>query len=263
MSKPVNDATSAAPAAAALLALLASLALAACVSSSKENSRAHDAAADNTQLGIAYMNQGDLEIAKIKLDRALAEDPDNPGVHSARAILFARLRQPDKADAEFRTALRLAPHDPNVINNYAVYLCANGRTDEGVKRFLEAARNPLYRDPQGAYTNAGVCLRSAKRDDEARSNFLNALQLRPNSAEAAFQLATLEFEKGQLAAARTRIDNFVGTYNETPDLLLLGVRVTRAQGDTLAEKRYARRLTLDFPGSDQARALASLDHNPG
>jgi type IV pilus assembly protein PilF len=253
-----------APRAATALAALASLALAACVHSNpKQAVRTHDAAADNTQLGIAYMNQGDLELAKLKLDRALSEDPNNPGVHSARAILFARLREPEKADAEFRTALRLAPHDPNVINNYAAYLCANGRTEEGVKRFLEAAHNPIYRDPQGAYTNAGVCLHSAKRDDEARTNFLNALQLRPNYAEAAYQLATLEFEQGQLAAARARIDTFVGTYTATPDLLLLGVRVARAQRDVVAEKRYARRLTLDFPGSDQARALASLDHNPG
>lgn len=263
MSTPASGAARGPRAAVAALAVLASVALAACAGNSKKAARAHDAAADNTQLGIAYMNQGDLEIAKIKLDRALAEDPDNPGMHSARAILFARLREPEKADAEFRTALRLAPHDPNVSNNYAVYLCANGRTDEGVKRFLEAAHNPLYRDPQGAYTNAGVCLHSAKRDDEARTNFQNALQLRPSYAEAAYQLATLEFEQGQLAAARTRIDNFVGTYSETADLLLLGVRVSRAQGDVVAEKRYARRLTLDFPGSDQARALTALGKNPG
>ena len=51
--------------------------------------------------------------------------------------------------------------------------------------------------------------------------------------------------------------------SETPDLLLLGVRVARAQGDRLARERYARKLQLDFPASDQARALADLDRNPG
>ena len=50
---------------------------------------------------------------------------------------------------------------------------------------------------------------------------------------------------------------------ENPDLLLLGVRVARAQKDTLGAQRYARKLQLDFPGTDQARALAQLDHNPG
>ena len=54
----------------------------------------------------------------------------------------------------------------------------------------------------------------------------------------------------------------MGTYQATPDLLLLGVRVTRAQHDQIAAQRYARRLQLDFPESQQARALASLN-NPG
>jgi len=253
-------------AAAAALSAIAALVLAGCVSRSSaplHMANQREAAADNTQLGIQYMNQGDLNLAKTKLDRALDEDPGNANVHSARAMLFERMSQPAKADEEFRTALRLAPHDPDVINNYAVYLCQNGRTDEGVKRFLESAHNALYRTPQAAYTNAGVCLRAAKRDEEARANFSAAIQLRPNYAEAAFQLATLDFDHGQLAAARTRIDGYLGTFQATPDLLLLGVRVARAQRDAVAAQRYARRLQLDYPGSDQARALAALDQNSG
>lgn len=246
------------PLCAGILALL----LAACAANQQHKEKAHEAAVYNVQLGLAYMNQGDLERAKDKLDRALSQDPDNADVRSARATLFARLNQKDKADEEFRAALRLAPHDPRMVNNYAVYLCENGRYDEGVKRFLEAANNRLYPTPEAAYTNAGVCLRAAKRDDEARVNFGRALQLKPNFAEAQFQLANLQFEHGEFAPARAGIDSFMGTYNATADLLLLGVRVARAQGDRLAAQRYARKLQLDFPGTDQARALAQLDH-PG
>ena len=243
---------------------LAVLLLLACTSNNakRQTEKAHDAAAYNVQLGLAYMNQGELERAKDKLDRALTQDPNSADVHSARATLFARLNQKDKADEEFRAALRLAPHDPRMVNNYAVYLCENGRYDEGVKRFLEAANNRLYPTPEAAYTNAGVCLRAAKRDDEARVNFGRALQLKPNFAEAQFQLANLQFEHGEFAPARAGIDSFMGTYNATADLLLLGVRVARAQGDRVAAQRYARKLQLDFPGTDQARALAQLDH-PG
>ena len=244
--------------------VLAVLLLTACSSNAKrQTEKAHEAAVYNVQLGLEYMNQGDLERAKDKLDRALTQDPGNPDVHSARATLYARLKQKDKADEEFRTALRLAPHDPRMVNNYAVYLCQNGRYDEGVKRFLEAAHNPLYPTPEAAYTNAGVCQRAAKRDDEARVNFARALQLKPNFGEAQFQLANLQFEHGEFAPARAGIDSFIGTYNATADLLLLGVRVARAQGDRLGAQRYARKLQLDFPGTDQARALAQLDRNPG
>ena len=243
---------------ARVAAVVLVLLLAGCANS-QHATKQKDAASYNVQLGIAYMKQGDLARAKDKLDRALTQDPDSADVHSARALLFVRMGDKDKADNEFRTALHLAPHDPNTVNSYAIYLCQNGRTDEGVKRFLEAAHNALYRTPQAAYTNAGVCLRAAKRDDEARAEFNAALQVRPNSGEAAYQLATLDFDHGQLTAARSRIDTYIGTYDATADLLLLGVRVARKQCDGLAAQRFARRLQLDYPGSDQARALATLD----
>ena len=31
----------------------------------------------------------------------------------------------------------------------------------------------------------------------------------------------------------------------------------------MAAQRYARKLQMNFPGTDQAKALASLDRNPG
>jgi type IV pilus assembly protein PilF len=263
MSKHSNSLPGARAGARLICGGVAALLLAACASHKQKTEKAHEAAIYNVQLGLAYMSQGDLERAKEKLDRALSQDGDSADVHSARAQLFGRLGEKDKADSEYRAALRLDPHDPRMVNNYAVYLCQNGRSDEGVKRFLEAAQNPMYQTPEAAYTNAGVCLRSAKRDEEARVNFTRALQLRPNFAEAQFQLANLQFDHGELVPARTGIDGFIGTYNATPDLLLLGVRVARAQGDRVAAQRYARKLQLDFPGTDQARALAALDHNPG
>ena len=150
-----------------------------------------------------------------------------------------------------------------MVNNYAVYLCQNGRTDEGVKKFQEAAVNALYRTPEAAYTNAGVCLRAAKRDEEARAQFVKALQARPNYGEAAYQLANLQFQHHELPQARALIDSVLGNFPQTADLLLLGVRVARAQGDAAASQKYARKLQLDFPGSDQARSLAAADHPSG
>jgi type IV pilus assembly protein PilF len=262
MSNQVNSTAHSFASLRPTLLALAALALAACATPAQQQ-RKDDAASINTRLGIEYMRRGDLALAKEKLDKALSEDSSNAEVHAARAELFQRMGQNDDADGEFRRALGLAPHDPSIENSYAVFLCSHNRTDDGVKRFLEAARNPLYKTPEVAYSNAGVCLRVAKRDDEAALNFNRALQLNPNYSEAAFQLATLQFERGQLPAARNQIDGFLANHEATPDLLLLGVRVARAQGDRLGAVGYARRLQRDFAGSDQARALATLDHNPG
>jgi type IV pilus assembly protein PilF len=242
-------------------ALLAAV-LAGCASQQAVRQR-QDAATYNTELGIAYMRRGDLAVAQSKLDRALEENSDDPNVHSARALLFARLQDPKHADEEFREALRLAPKNPNFENNYAVYLCSVGRVDEGVRSFLSAARNPLYMTPELAYDNAGVCLRSAHKDVAATQMFADALAIRPNFPQALWQVADLDFSQGKLAQARREIDAFLAANQENPDLLLLAVKVTRAQGDRLDSELYARRLQLDFPDSAQAHALADLGHNPG
>ena len=239
------------------------LAVSGCASHSKNEKRKEDASNYNTQLGIDYMNQGDIPLAKEKLDRALKENPGNAKVHTARAMLFDRMHLPAQADSEFQTALHLAPEDPDVSNNYAVYLCEIGKDAQGVKRFEAVANNALYRTPWIAYTNAGVCSRASKHDDVALANFKRALQLRPNFAEAAFQLASLQFADGDVAGARTQIDIYLGAFDETPDLLLLGVRVAKAQNDRVAFVLYSRKLRLDFPASAQTKALAELEHNPG
>jgi type IV pilus assembly protein PilF len=234
-----------------------------CASQKRAEKKKEDASTYNTQLGIAYLRQGDIPLAKEKLDRALKENPENPQVHSARAMLFDRMNDHKLADAEYQTALHLAPNDPDVSNNYAVYLCQTGRTDDGVKRFEVVARNALYRTPWVAYTNAGVCLRGAKRNADAAKNFKQALSLRPNFSEATYQLADLYFTDGNLTDARTQIDTYLGAFDETPDLLLLAVRIARAQNDRVATVLYSRKLRLDFPSSAQAKALADLEHNPG
>ena len=151
--------------------VLAVGAFAGCVSSGNDGkaSDGRNAAAFNLQLGVTYLQQGNLAVAKEKLERAAKQNPDSPAVHSAMGLLYERLGDQKRADEEHRRALARAPGDPEILNNYAVYLCRNGRSAEGVQRFEQAASNPLYRTPWAAYTNAGVCLRAAARDAEAAS----------------------------------------------------------------------------------------------
>src|ERR1700741_1058756 len=123
------------------------------VTTSNETARESPQAAGqaNLQLGAAYLQQGNLPIAKEKLERAETQAPRDPQVHGLLAMLYHRLGDDQKTEKEYRTALELAPNDPEQLNNYAVFLCSLGRIDEGVNRFQEAARNPLYRTPWAAY----------------------------------------------------------------------------------------------------------------
>lgn len=244
----------------AIAAAAAAATLLACSSNPQKTHNADEAATYNVQLGLAYLQRGDLAVAKEKLERAVKENPRDANVHGGLALLYDRLGKPQMADDQFRIALRLAPQDPDISNNYAVYLCKSHREAEGVRRFLAAAANPLYRTPAAAYINAGVCQRAAHDDIDAEKNFRRALQLRPNDAEATYQLANLEFQSGRPMDARKRIATFLGAFNPTADLLLLGVRVADALHDQLTAQRYSQKLRVDFSQTPQTRALAELNH---
>ena len=69
---------------------------------------------------------------------------------------------------------------------------------------MTVGRQQVLPTPEVALTNAGVCLRGAKRLDEAEQKFIGAIRARPNYSEATVQLASLSVERGQTRARRAR-----------------------------------------------------------
>ncbi len=237
------------------LALLALLTGCASDGPARGSSAANTAAAANMQLGSAYLQQGNLPVAKDKLERAESQSPRDPAIHGLLALLYQRLGDDKRVDTEFRTALSLAPRDPDLLNNYAVYLCGKSRTDEGVARFQEAAGNPLYRTPWAAETNAGVCLRRAGREADAAAMYQRALQRRPDYVEAMTQLADLQISKGQHAEAFQRLSSFLQANPANAELLLLAWQAASALQNKAAATQMAWRLQTEFPDSEQARSV--------
>jgi len=244
------------------LAVMAVLLLAGCVTTDssgnkplKQEDPEDTAAKYNIQLGTAYLQKGNFELAREKLERSLKQNPKDPDVHTSLGLLYDRTNDPKAADKHFREALRLAPDKPDISNNYAIYLCKNGRVDESVERFMAVAANRYYRTPEVALTNAGVCLRSNKKLDEAGKLFARAIKARPNYAEATVQLATLYLEQQQVPAARKVVDTYINAFKANPEVLLAAVSVARAANDKMAEEKHSRALRLEFPDSAQTRAL--------
>ena len=110
-----------------------------------------------------------------------AQDPGNPNVHSVVACCLTAWSITQRRESEFRDALRRTPREPGqVLNNYGVYLCptaASTRESSCSSRRRTMRSTARRRMPT---LNVGVCLRAAKRYDEAAANFNQALALRPN-----------------------------------------------------------------------------------
>jgi type IV pilus assembly protein PilF len=210
----------------------------------------------NLQLGVQYMQIGNLQVAEQKLLKAKEENSRDPQIRSALALLYVRIGNDAKANAEYKEALRLAPGDPAVLNFYGVYLCGKGRADEGVKYLTQAAQNQLYQTPWAAYTNAGVCLHDAKRAAESEQYFLRAVSIRPNYLPAVEELGSVEIELAHPADAARLVREYLATSPASAEILLVGWRAAQALGDADASARYAKRLQGDYPTSDQAHIVA-------
>jgi type IV pilus assembly protein PilF len=159
--------------------------------------------------------------------------------------------------------MRIKPDDPEVLNNYGVYLCRKGQAKEGARLFIKAAGNPLYRTPEVAYNNAGLCMKSAGMAAEAQQNFERALALRPNFGDAMLQLADLNFEQGKMTEAQALVRRYIGSLPATPQILWLGVRVERALGNQAAADAYAKRLKTEYPKTEQTKALLESERQSG
>lgn len=239
-----------------LIVVLAAAALG-CVSNAPPSLASNkDAARYNVQLGMNYLQLGDLEAAREKLERAVEQDPTLPAAHAALGILYERAGDMRRAGDHLRRASRLAPDDPNMVNSYGGFLCRQGDRKEGIRHFEMAAGNAFYRTPETALTNAGVCARGIP-DNVAAEDFLRrALEINRNHAEALLQLADLSMATQRPMPARAFLQRFESVSAVTPYSLDLGRRIEMLAGDPQAAAEYATRLRREFPDSREARSLS-------
>lgn len=235
--------------------------LSACVSSDPKvgNKDLESAAAYNLQLGIDYFRQGNLSLAKEKLDRSLEQNSRNAQTYVASGMLYDRLGEARKADHYFARAVGLEPKNGEVVNSYAVFLCRKGDHAKGEQMALQAAANPLYKTPEAAYMNAGNCALDAGYPARAEQHYRRALAIRPNFAVALLQMAELEFKAGNYLPARGFLERFQQVARPTAASLWLLVQIESALGNSGLSADYARRLKTDFPTSLETKALLEFE----
>ena len=96
-----------------------------------------DAARLNARLGVEYMKQGQVAIAREKIDKALQQNPRDPGVQMSAGLLYEQLREPKVAERHYRQALKLEPDNPEAQNALGAFLCRNGEAEDGEAMFLQ------------------------------------------------------------------------------------------------------------------------------
>lgn len=254
--------------AASLAAAAAVLLLSACASNTGSSGQEEiRTASDRTavekrasirlQLAISYYQDGKDEVALDEVKQAIAINPNSADAYGVRALIYTRMGEFALADDNYQRAIKLAPRNPELANNYGSFLCQNGRPALGMAQFETALKNPAYNSPINALLNAGSCSLRTRNHAEAERYLLDAMRVNPDFAPTNALLARVYFEKRDYTRAGFFINRLttVAKLDSLPaDQLWLAVRVNRKIGDRSMEASLVTQLHRRFPTSPELAA---------
>lgn len=237
--------------------------LAGCASTSPHpySKNSVDAAEANTQLGISYMHQGNLNLAMDALSKAVKQNDSNSEAHATMAVLKEQLGQHEDAEHHYRRAVRLEKGNPSYHNNFGRFLCQRGDYKEADKHFQIALNDPLYKRRELPLANAGLCALQAGRKEEADDFLRRALVVSPRFAPALLRMAELRHESGENLSARGYLQRYRDVARLDAEALWLGIRIEHALGDEDAVSSYGIKLRSDYPDAEETQKYQRLERD--
>jgi type IV pilus assembly protein PilF len=213
------------------------------------------------ELAAGYYQQGNYNVALEELRVALSLDPAYPAAFGILGLIYMDLGDRPKADESFQRALRLAPRDADLNNNYGWYLCQTGRAKESIGFFNLALEDRLYTTPAKPLHNAGICSLRANDLVNAEAYFRRAFQVEPANPVTNYQLALLNLNKNQFDQARFYSKRLLDNFEANSQTLYLAVCVETKAGNSNGAASLAQQLRRKFSASPEATRLQNNDCN--
>lgn len=214
----------------------------------------------HTELGALYLRDGRFAVALEEARIALAADGDYAPAYNLLGLTHMFLNEHKLAEENFDRALRLAPGDPEIGNNFGWFLCQSGREQRSIDYFLRAARNPLYPTPSKSLASAGICTLRLKDDKTAEQYLVRALQLEPANTQALFGLVDIAYRNKRYLEARQWLIDLERLTELNAEATWLALRVERKLGNRDGEARHAAQLRRKFSNSAEQRKLQQGDY---
>lgn len=134
-----------------------------------------DIAHINAELGLAYLRNGQIEIAKYKLLVAFNRVPHDAKILDALGYFFAHTGEPYLAEQYYLQAMQYAQVVGDAWYNYGVFLYHQKRYQEALKYFLLATKDINYLFVAQAYVDASNVAAKLKKDELAKRCHQEAL----------------------------------------------------------------------------------------
>src|SRR3972149_9192130 len=127
-----------------------------------------EAAHINVKLGLLYLQQNQVEIAKSKLLLACKQAPRDAEVHDALGYFFSHTGELNAATKQYLYAIKLADEKGVFWHNYGKFLYQQGYYQRALEYFLRAARDFNYLYVGDAYADASKAAGKLRQDNLAK-----------------------------------------------------------------------------------------------
>ena len=212
----------------------------------------------NLELGVGYLKrgkEGDVEIALEKFKKALLINPKYALAHSMLANVYDQLGLFDSAQKHYKLSIKHNNGSPDIINNYANFLCQRGSYDLAIEKYQEVVDNPQYKTPASAYENAGVCAHKAKNNAQAEAFFRKALSINSKQANALYYLMLMYLEQNNHMKARAFLQRLENVVKPSSEMLAAGYQIEKALHNKDLATNYLTALKREFPGSESLKNI--------
>jgi type IV pilus assembly protein PilF len=209
----------------------------------------------HAEIAAGFYERGQMQVAMQELEEAMKLDPTNAKIYNVYGLVYAVLGEDGKAEQNFKQAVSLAPNDSEIRQNWGWYLCTHGKPRESIPEFEMAIKNPLYKSPDVALTNAGKCSIEFGDNRAGEAYLKRALTINPANISTVYNLALLMYRESRIEEARTLMKRIMTAPNPAPDALYLGMCIERKAADRVTEASYVQQLKTRYPDSAEARAI--------
>lgn len=202
----------------------------------------------------AAFQAGRLNEARDALVRVGRAAGEHPAVLHLLALVEKRSANPAAAERAFAAALKLAPRDAQINNNYANLLADLGRDGAALYHYDRAlAARPTLAD---AHLNRALALERLGRLPEALETLDRVLARQPGDARAHSARGTVLRRLHRLEEAAAAYDRALALDPARPKALEGRARVAMERGEAGASGRYRRALSAEPKRRDLLLGLA-------
>jgi len=195
----------------------------------RENLTRHNprAAKINVQMGMGYLERGNIEQAQRKLDLAMQQDGKSSLVLDGMAYFLESTGEPERAEIYYRQAIDYAENKGEANNNYGTFLCRQKQYTKAIDYFLTAINDTHYTTPGKAYENAGLCALKIPNKKLAEKYFLKALQKQPRSPTSLLEMGYISYDKNRYAVANNYLKRYNALVTPTSQSIWLAGQIAR------------------------------------